>query len=81
MGLAAQPGTVHRGPGGCTLDCGPPTWTWLCLSTRVPCQTLKAPMNTEEGLTLRVTRLLVCVSLAPRLQDQKAMPSLDECSA
>ena len=38
-------------------------------------------MNTEEGLTLRVTRLSVRVSLVPRLQDQKAMPGLDECSA
>ena len=45
-GLDAQPVTVHRGPGGCTLDCGPPPWTWLCLSTRVPSRTLKAPVNT-----------------------------------
>ena len=38
-------------------------------------------MNTEEGLTLRVTRLSVHVSLASGLQDQKAMPGLYECSA
>ena len=38
-------------------------------------------MNTEEGLTLRVTRLSVRVSLASGLQDQKAMPGLYECSA
>ena len=80
-GLDAQPVAVHRGPGGCTLDHGPPPWTRLCLSTRVPCRTLKAPVNTEEGLTLRVTRLSVCVSLASGLQNQKTMPGLHECSA
>ena len=54
----------------------PPPWTWLCLSPRLPCTTFKSTVNTEEGLTLRVTLLLVCVCLAPGLQDQNAMPGL-----
>lgn len=80
-GLATQPATVHRGPDACTLDHGLPPWTWLCLSSRVPCHTLKVTVNTEEGLTLRVTCLLVCVCLVLGFQDQKAMTGLHKCSA
>ena len=64
-GPAAWPATVHRGLGDCTLDHGSPPWTWLCLSPRLPCTTLKSTVNIEEGLTLRVIRLSVCVCLAP----------------
>ena len=80
-GTGCPANEVHRGPAGCTPDRGSPPWKRLCLSTRVPCRTLKAPVNTEEGLTLRVTRLSVCVSLASGLQNQKTMPGLHECSA
>ena len=53
----------------------------LCLIARLPCRTLKAPVNTEEGLTLRVTRLLVRVFPGPGLQDKKAIPGLQKGSA
>lgn len=75
-GLAAWPATVHRGPDGCTLEHGPPPWMKLCLTARLPGRTLKAHVNTEDGLTLRVTRLSVCICLAPGRQDQKAVPGL-----
>ena len=38
-------------------------------------------MNTEEGLTLRITGLSMRVCPDLVLQDQKTVPSLHECSA
>lgn len=53
----------------------------LVLQCKSAMQTLKAPMNTEKGLILRVTPLLMCVSLVLGLQDQKVVPSSHKCSA
>ena len=80
-GTGCPANEVHRGLAGCTPDRGFPPWTRLCLSTRVPCRTLKAPVNTEEGLTLRITGLSVRVCPDLGLQDQKTVPGLHECSA
>ena len=36
----------------------------LCLTARLLGRTLKAPVNTEDRLTLKVTHLLMCICLA-----------------